>query len=119
MARKKSTEKELRWRDIMDRQADSGLSIRRFCANEGISQPSFYAWRRKIREQNGTDTRPRKSSRRMDEPGSAAFIPLKLLDSAGTLEVIHPLGCQVRISGVVNTIALKQVLGVLDERGHA
>ena len=55
----------------------------------------------------------------MDAVGdNAAFIPLQLLDSAGTLDVIHPLGCQVRITGMVNAVALKQVLEVLDERGH-
>lgn len=120
MVRKKSTEKELRWRDIINRQPGSGLSIRKFCANEGISQPSFYLWRRKLREGTVNGTRSRKSRRRMNEPGgNGAFIPLKLLDTAGTLEVIHPLGCQVRITGAVNTSVLKQVLDVLDERGHA
>ena len=120
MIRKKGTETELRWRDIVHRQSDSGLSIRKFCAKEGISQPSFYAWRRKLAKQDGNGRRSRKSKRRVEEPGGGgAFIPLKLLDSAGTLEVIHPLGWQIRISGAVNAVALKQVLDVLDERGQA
>ena len=119
MVRKKGTETELRWRDIVHRQAGSGLSIREFCAKEGISQPSFYAWRRKLGKQDGNGTRSRKSKRRVEELGGGAFIPLKLLDSAGTLEVIHPLGCQIRISGSVNAVALRQVLDVLDERGRA
>jgi hypothetical protein len=119
MARKKSTEKELRWRRIMKRQAGSGLSIRRFCMNEGISQASFYGWRRKL-QLPASNGGARKSRRRVDEGAdSEAFISLKLLDTAGTLEVIHPFGCQVRITGAVNAAALKQVLDVLDERSHA
>jgi hypothetical protein len=115
----KSTDRELRWRQIVKRQAGSGLSIRKFCENEGISHPSFYAWRQKFRERASNRVRARKSGRRGDGPDDqAAFIPLNLLELAGVLEVVHPLGCQVRISGVVDAVALKQVLEVLDERGH-
>jgi len=119
MARKKNTERELRWRRIVKRQAGSGLSIRQFCAKEGISQPSFYAWRRKLQEPASSGVRLRQSRRRVAEAGEKAmFIPLKLLESTQALEIIHPLGCQVRITGMVNAVALKQVLEVLDERGH-
>ncbi len=115
MIRKSNKQKELRWRDALRRQASSGLSIRKFCVNEGISQPSFYAWRRKIRERDGSGTRSGKSCL----GNGGAFIPLKLIDSAGTMEILHSHGCQVRITGEINTVALKQVLDVLDERGRA
>ena len=39
-----------RWREILRRQADSGLSVAAFCRQAGISQPSFYVWRRRLRE---------------------------------------------------------------------
>ena len=118
MARKKHTEKALHWREIVNRQAGSGLSIREFCANEGISQPSFYAWRKRLRDRKHDDRRVRKSSRRTDGyDGDRDFISLELRDSASALEVIHPLGYQVRVTGEVNLTALRQVLAVLDERG--
>lgn len=41
MAKKKSGGKEARWREVVRRQVESGLSVRGFCAAEGISQPSF------------------------------------------------------------------------------
>jgi len=53
MARKKSGEKESRWREIVERQAKSGMSVRSFCASDGISEPSFYAWRRKLQPPKG------------------------------------------------------------------
>ena len=119
MVRRKRAEKELHWREMVNRQAVSGLSIREFCSKERVSQPSFYAWRRKFREQENHGTRSRKSGRRVTEPGnSGEFIPLELLDSVGALEVIHPLGYQVRVSGEVNFHALQQVLDVLDRRGE-
>lgn len=119
MARKKSSEKELQWRDMLRRQAKSGLSIRRFCAQEGISQPSFYAWRRRLRDSPSSVKRPRTASRQGNTTGgSGEFIPVKLLDSAHRWEVIHPQGYRVRVKGEVNAVTLRCVLDVLQERGQ-
>jgi hypothetical protein len=38
-----------RWREILRRQARSGLSVAAFCRRSRIPQASFYAWRRKLR----------------------------------------------------------------------
>ena len=118
MARKKSTEKELHWRNLVTRQAGSGLSIRQYCAKEGISQPSFYAWRKRLRGQESAGRRSREPSGKEQANGGSAFIPLRLRDSASALVVIHPLGYQVRVTGEVNLTALRQVLEVLDARGE-
>jgi transposase-like protein len=37
-----------RWRRLLRLQRSSGLSISAFCRREGVSQPSFYSWRRKL-----------------------------------------------------------------------
>ena len=44
------------------------------------------------------------------------FVPLKLLDAATTLEIVHPLGCRIQVTGEVNPVALRQVIEALDER---
>ena len=36
------------WREQVQRQAESGLSVRRFCETEGLGEASFYAWRRTL-----------------------------------------------------------------------
>jgi len=41
--------KESPWRELIGRQVASGLSVRAFCRQEGVGEPSFYFWRRKIR----------------------------------------------------------------------
>ena len=118
MVGKKNAEKALHWRDRLDRHAVSGLSIREFCAQEGISQPSFYAWRKRLRDRVDDDRDAGKSRRRMLAAGDVRdFIHLELRDLTSALDVIHPLGYQVRISGEVNSAALRQVLDVLDRRG--
>ena len=119
MVRRKNAEKESHWREMVNRQAVSDLSIREFCADEGISEPSFYAWRKKFRRPRKDGARAQQSTRRVKKPGNGReFIPLELLDSVGALEVIHPLGYQVRVTGEVNFHTLRQVLDVLDERGN-
>ena len=119
MARKKSVERELHWEAMLNRHSDSRLSIREFCAQEGISQPSFYSWRKKLRERELTGISSRASAGGKGEPGNGrAFLPLKLQDSASRLDLIHPLGYQVRVTGEVNIHALRQVLEVLDGRGN-
>jgi transposase-like protein len=119
MARKKSEERETLWRGILRRQAESGLSIRRFCAAEGISEPSFYAWRKKLQERQHDGTRiPKTRGREAAVSNSARlFVPLKLLDAAATLEIVHPLGCRIQVTGDVNPVALRHVIEALDERG--
>ena len=118
MARRNTGETALRWREILKRQAGSGLSIREFCATEGVSQPSFYAWRRKFRERKNHGSRPPGTRRHKDASDQdRMFVPLELLGAVQSLEIIHPLGYRIQIGGEVNPVSLQQVIEVLDERG--
>ena len=47
MLRRQSEKAEF-WRWVLVEFEQSGLSVRAFCQQEGISEPSFYAWRKKI-----------------------------------------------------------------------
>jgi hypothetical protein len=40
-----------RWRKIIGRQRASGLSALAFCRRAGVPQSSFFAWRRKLRDE--------------------------------------------------------------------
>lgn len=44
----RSERKEREWRAIVERWAGSGMSVRAFCQERGLSEPSFYAWRRTL-----------------------------------------------------------------------
>lgn len=48
MPRPKDLGLEHAWRLRLRRQAQSGLSITAFCQREGVSAPSFYAWKRRL-----------------------------------------------------------------------
>jgi transposase-like protein len=47
---KTPTSAALRWRRIVQEQHASGLSVAAFCRRRGLALPSFYAWRRRLRE---------------------------------------------------------------------
>jgi transposase len=36
------------WRQVLARWRRSGLSVRAFCRAEGVSEPAFYWWRRRL-----------------------------------------------------------------------
>ena len=120
MARKQHGETEARWRAIVERQVQSGLSVRSFCAAEGITEPAFYTWRKRLRTRNagGAPRTVRKEAGREKGCGDNAplFVPLKLLDVATTLEIVHPLGYRIVVPGDVNPAALRHVIETLDER---
>jgi hypothetical protein len=48
MARPKDPNLERAWRQRLQRQSTSGLSIAAFCAREGVSSASFQAWKRRL-----------------------------------------------------------------------
>ena len=44
--------KEQYWRELVERQAASGQSVRTFCAQEALDENAFYSWRRTIRRRD-------------------------------------------------------------------
>jgi len=75
---------------------------------------------RKLREVGDHGPRPGRSARPGEEsPDNARlFVPVQLLESATTLEIIHPLGYRIQVTGDVNPVALRHVIEVLEERGE-
>lgn len=65
MAIRRSGEREAFWRERVREQAESGLSVRRFCQTRGLSEASFYAWRRTLQER--------------DRAAAPAFVPVTMI----------------------------------------
>ena len=49
MGRKQSESAEVVWRDRLARFARSNLTVKQFCRQEGVSDPSFYQWRKRLK----------------------------------------------------------------------
>ena len=60
MARKTRLEVRQQWRVRLRRFASSKLSVAEFCRREKVSVPSFYQWRKKLRELDSDDPPPPK-----------------------------------------------------------
>lgn len=74
MARsKRSASKEELWRLLVQEQRRCGLSVRAFCRREAVSEPSFYAWRKKLHK--------RDTERIADAGGNGRLIPVDVIRS--------------------------------------
>ena len=66
MSRGSNPTKVAEWSDRLERFESSGQSVTQFCVAEGVSQPSFYQWRKRLggndRVRGGRPKRSGKSS---------------------------------------------------------
>lgn len=108
--------RELHWRDILEQQAVSGLSVAGFCRQESISAPSFYSWRRRLRER---DARPRPEHAQVDgdgNPGPQLF-PIRIESSASpaSVRVLLPQGVSLDVPSGIGSSELTDLLRALRE----
>jgi len=102
--------REDRWRGILRRQVDSGVSIRQFCRDHQLKESAFYFWRREL------DRRAR------EQAPAAAFVPVEVgseaaARAAGKIEIALPGGWRVLLEGSVDRTALGDVLSTVAEAG--
>ena len=80
MARGSSPQKIGRWTKRLKRFEQSGFSVARFCQAEGVSQASFYRWKKKLEHANHSKGRSAKTARQdfvaVDVSLSAASLPV-------------------------------------------
>lgn len=80
-----SLEKAEFWGFVISEHHKSGLSVREFCRREGVSEPSFYQWRKKLASAGSTDSSTRQAitanENRSPENSIPAFLPVTVLDS--------------------------------------
>jgi hypothetical protein len=89
------------WRGRIAEQERSGVSVKHFCKERGLTECSFYAWRKRLRNQS-----PVRFAlvERGAQHGSAAEPDLELLLASGE---------RLRIGAGVDAATLRTVLDVL------
>jgi transposase-like protein len=83
------------WREIVERQRQSGLTVPEFCEREGIKAASFYGWRSRLREgsQSPPDSGSIPKKPKATEGLPSGFIDLGSLGTSGSrFEVRLELG---------------------------
>lgn len=91
------------WAELISQQEQSGLTVHAFCEQHGVTEASFYGWRKQLR---GT------------APVGFALVEAKGsgLKPGSAVELVLPTGERVQISAGTDAATLRMVLGVLRER---
>ena len=100
------------WQMVLETWQVSGLSVRQFCQNEGLTQGTFYYWRRKL---SASCENPRAS----DPVGaSEEFVDVtSLIQSPTVLDLALRSGHTLRMTTATDPHFLSQVLQVLQQVG--
>jgi hypothetical protein len=102
--------KEQHWREIVERQAASGQSVREFCCEQALNENSFYAWRQTIRQRDG---------RAKQTPQAGAFVPAVIRESvpsASRLVVELACGRALRVPESIPTKRLAELIAAVEGR---
>ena len=108
---KSNNEKRQFWQMVIETWQSSGLSVSKFCKAEGLSEGSFYNWRKKLTVANSKHSKQK-------GPGSSAFIEVSLpKNNPVALELVLSSGNSLRISSGADNKTLSDVLSVLHREG--
>jgi transposase-like protein len=94
-------ERSAYWRERITEQERSGMSVQQFCKEKGITEQSFYVWRKRLRKQ---------------EPARFALVetgPARQHAPKTGLELVLVTGERLRIGADVDPALLRRVLEAL------
>jgi len=119
----RSAEKAAFWEFVLAEHVESGLSISAFCRREGVSQASFYQWRKKLAD-------GAVKARAPSHHATTSFVPVEIVSTndasalsdkaavanpAAALTIRTPDGYAVDISASTPANLIERSLRVLDQ----
>ena len=90
------------WADRIAAQQRSGNSVKQFCKGQGLTEGSFYAWRKRLQKREPVRFALVDRGARRQEPATE-----------GALELVMATGERLRIGAGVDAATLRTVLEVL------
>src|SRR3954454_19214919 len=118
--------REKLWRRAIWDQKRSGLSVRSFCAREGLKEGNFLRWRRELdrRDREETPEHSKSATKEPPEPRvSPVFLPVQVVDAdrcpsrpAPPIEIVRDGGPTVRVPAGFDPQTLGDILTVLGGR---
>lgn len=132
---KRDLRKERLWRDQISQWGKSGQAVRRFCRVRGLSEASFYWWRRRLAQGTVADASVESSAPgnviaeaplgvtphdlgfieapwRHDRGATASFSSQPGTRNSG-VEIISPFGWRLRVERNFDESALRRVLNAM------
>lgn len=90
------------WAERIAAQQRSGITVKQFCKERGLTEYSFYAWRKRLHERGPVRfALVERNARRQERTAEAA------------LELVLATGERLRIGAGVDPVTLRVVLDVL------
>ena len=93
--------------------------MRQWCAEHGVSEPSFYAWRRELKRREETQVRTARRPALLRQPRRMGLLPVQVA-TAPRFASEQPATVMLRLAGGLRLNAtleqLAAVLDVLEER---
>ena len=109
---KSESDQQQFWQMVLETFKSSGLSVRQFCQKEGLSEPSFYSWRKKLAQADDAETD------KQEKLSSSAFIEVSIpKNNPAALELVLNSGNTLRISSGADSTTLNDVISVLQQVG--
>jgi len=115
MAQRPNPDKERRWLDLIRLWRQSRLSVRAFCERRRLSEPSFYAWRRLLRQRGLIDEEA--SARALPVAARPAFVQVAVDAPAPPgIDLVLAPGRLLRVRPGFDPDLLRQLLRLLEEQ---
>jgi hypothetical protein len=114
MSRKQATsniERRQFWQMAIETWQDSGMSVGKFCEAEGLSEWSFYNWRKKL-----AGDCSRRAKQTATSPPTFIEVAMPKSDHAA-LELVLSSGHTLRIGSTADNRTLSNVISVLCQAG--
>src|SRR5512141_2601720 len=74
----RSVEKERYWREVIDGWRRSGGSVRQWCSERHVSEPSFYSWRRVLAERDAAAGQQAGGQNSEQKPAQKGMLPVEI-----------------------------------------
>jgi len=108
---KSNNERRQFWQMVIETWRDSGMSISKFCKAEGLSEGTFYNWRKRLSGRHAQRDKQTDSS-----PSAFIEVAMPRSDHA-PLELLLSSGHTLRISSTADNKILSNVISVLRQAG--
>lgn len=119
------------WEARLARWRTSGTSIRQFCLDEGVCEPSFYQWRKRLLRAGSTASGQARlngeattgTAPSEPKPGTARFLPVEIvggkLPEDPQVEILLTSGVVVRVPCGVDEARLRMILRLLRDEASS
>jgi len=105
---------------LLNRQQESGLNVKDFCSNEGLTESTFYYWRKKLQEHppsKGFIPLVVKSSQSIVQKHSKSYEPISADQPQADdflLELVYPNGTMLRVKKDLDLSHLRTLIHLCD-----